>query len=656
MKIEQMLHGYDNGHQLLASSVLLKNKADMDAMALLSDWSEYVAADGGDSSYLTAYPLKESGYYVIAKTWYADEMKRPGCVWTHSLLIPFDELNAIDDFLRIREYYERPNQETGFDAYSRTILYETGIITPDDYKPLNANRGLVALVLQTSLSRQAAAYFAEGIETRNMESIILAVMNMLPKGMLEYLSWSTGSSYSRKLNGQPLTIQVISRGNEKKVTRFNVEEDPWFNYVVTAIMRGDVNRGQLLRMFSGDIDDKCDYYSAIVRILYTLEDYFKKGDSRQERYKKALIIISEAFPSITSGHIIKKLLTNKGFSSRFCLEEDFFYLFSTLDINGVFDSVETGVDKWWTDFSANERQKYLLLLGKICKSGCVNDWGQRVLKESGKDLTSEELTEIAKTDLHVYNMLVLLAPSVLDKLLWADLTAGEVETLLPLLLDDRTQSGFTQWDSLLVILLEKGLNINSQLAQVLFVKNRRATHNLLDYLNGNELQYATYALTMELKQRESEILMWLSDVDSIKANVAYVIASTVDEHSHEVASRGASLWRVFLGLQNQNLKTEVYSFLFALSFNWKYDKDAIQLMRMAFYPLHVLESGGKLGYGDWLRISQYMESVMFWDEWDKCKKMRKTVVKRLQRAGMSKSVLEGFTPDLDLNEELKKMW
>ena len=107
MKIEQLLHGYDNGHRLLAGSVLLKNNIEMDAVATLSDWSEYVAPGGGESSYVTAYPLKESGYYVIAKTWYADEMKRPGCVWTHSLLISFDVLNHIDDFKRLSILFKK---------------------------------------------------------------------------------------------------------------------------------------------------------------------------------------------------------------------------------------------------------------------------------------------------------------------------------------------------------------------------------------------------------------------------------------------------------------------------------------------------------------------------------------------------------------------
>ena len=41
----------------------------------------------GFESYLTAYPLPRSSLVAFARTWTAPEMPRPGCVWTHTLLI-----------------------------------------------------------------------------------------------------------------------------------------------------------------------------------------------------------------------------------------------------------------------------------------------------------------------------------------------------------------------------------------------------------------------------------------------------------------------------------------------------------------------------------------------------------------------------------------
>lgn len=41
----------------------------------------------GFESYLTGYPLKTFGLYCFARTWFALELPRPGCVWTHTLII-----------------------------------------------------------------------------------------------------------------------------------------------------------------------------------------------------------------------------------------------------------------------------------------------------------------------------------------------------------------------------------------------------------------------------------------------------------------------------------------------------------------------------------------------------------------------------------------
>lgn len=65
MKIEQLLYGYDDGHTLLTGSILINSAADSARLAMLSDWSGYRTTDD-DDSYLTAFPLVDSPYYVVA--------------------------------------------------------------------------------------------------------------------------------------------------------------------------------------------------------------------------------------------------------------------------------------------------------------------------------------------------------------------------------------------------------------------------------------------------------------------------------------------------------------------------------------------------------------------------------------------------------------
>src|SRR5438128_673752 len=90
---EQALHGYDSGHRLLSSSVSFI-PSDERSTLIMSDLSGPRLVEGF-TEYITAYPLPSRKYYAIAKTWYASEMERPGCVWTHTLLINAEDISRI---------------------------------------------------------------------------------------------------------------------------------------------------------------------------------------------------------------------------------------------------------------------------------------------------------------------------------------------------------------------------------------------------------------------------------------------------------------------------------------------------------------------------------------------------------------------------------
>ncbi|MBX9681621.1 MAG: hypothetical protein K2X38_22930 [Gemmataceae bacterium] len=113
--IQQTLHGYSDGHRLLASSCRLPKDAES-LMLILSDLS---GPGGGDQfdPYLTGYPLESTGRYALGCTWPAPEMGRPGCVWTHTLLLGEEllaEMNNPEEFLKL---FRRPTAPSGFGDY-----------------------------------------------------------------------------------------------------------------------------------------------------------------------------------------------------------------------------------------------------------------------------------------------------------------------------------------------------------------------------------------------------------------------------------------------------------------------------------------------------------------------------------------------------------
>ena len=74
--------------------------------------------------YLTGYPLPESGLYALAKTWPAPEMSRPGCVWTHTVLIGFADLAILVSPSAIADLLRRPTTSTLVDMYSTDLVVE----------------------------------------------------------------------------------------------------------------------------------------------------------------------------------------------------------------------------------------------------------------------------------------------------------------------------------------------------------------------------------------------------------------------------------------------------------------------------------------------------------------------------------------------------
>ncbi len=126
MIIHQILHGYDEGHRLLAGSTVLENQSAKFITAL-SD----LGCQGGNPptvGYVTGYPVSAMKMYAIARTWLAPEMPRPGCVWTHTLLIDFSDLASIND-LSVLSLFRRPVYPVDTSSYNLPLLLE----------PLNTN-------------------------------------------------------------------------------------------------------------------------------------------------------------------------------------------------------------------------------------------------------------------------------------------------------------------------------------------------------------------------------------------------------------------------------------------------------------------------------------------------------------------------------------
>jgi len=124
--IQQCLHGYENGHKLLSSSINFP-KQTQSQLLKMSDAS-ITGYSESSSAYLTGYPLKEIGAYALAKTWPAPEMSRPGCVWTHTIIIDYADLAQIIDAEPLLDLFEKPIEDVGLN-YKKEISYNSSTLS-----------------------------------------------------------------------------------------------------------------------------------------------------------------------------------------------------------------------------------------------------------------------------------------------------------------------------------------------------------------------------------------------------------------------------------------------------------------------------------------------------------------------------------------------
>ena len=199
-RIQQALHGYRDGHRLLAMSVGLPVAEDRALLQTLSD-----SPDAGrlDHPALGGYPLPSASFYVLALTWPATDISRPGCVWTHSLLLDYEAL-ALSDLGFALDLFRRPEGEESFDRYA-------GELQP---KPKAASRTALPDVAATLLWSlydppcPPVEMREPALAGASAPSLLLQVFSQLPPEQRWRFSFAYAPHTARRIDRKLLDLQI----------------------------------------------------------------------------------------------------------------------------------------------------------------------------------------------------------------------------------------------------------------------------------------------------------------------------------------------------------------------------------------------------------------------------------------------------------------
>jgi len=164
-RVDQAVFGYSNGHRELASSISL-SPVDTYELAAASDLAPGVQLDS-HQSYLTGLTLPESKKYALIRTWLAPEMPRPGCVWSHVLILDRQVLSTQADLTVLNRMFRRPAE------YQQDASLSISVSVSRRAKGLSAREAVIEQVLAACYS--AVRLNPDASSDHERENAILAV-------------------------------------------------------------------------------------------------------------------------------------------------------------------------------------------------------------------------------------------------------------------------------------------------------------------------------------------------------------------------------------------------------------------------------------------------------------------------------------------------
>lgn len=209
--LEQALFGYRDGHNLLAASVSLAPQVRQ-FLATVTDSSGPESAIGFESPF-TGLPVPQTDFYALFCTWPAPEMPRPGCVWSHVILIQLADLARIPELLSLRKYCSRPSNSSLMAGYEKPLAFDVDGVKEGQDEPLDTRR--VFTLVRALYERPEAGVVILDDSSVLWETPVFKVWSQQWPRLRREFAFSTGSLGDRRLAGMAFDLQVAPLSSER---------------------------------------------------------------------------------------------------------------------------------------------------------------------------------------------------------------------------------------------------------------------------------------------------------------------------------------------------------------------------------------------------------------------------------------------------------
>lgn len=671
MILNQLLFGYNQGHSLLSASIKLAQK-DRDLIQQLSDWSDFQGSDD-DLSYISGFPLETSDCYAISKTWYANEMQRPGCAWTHVLLINKNDFALIDNIDFILGLFIRPNINEGFLDYSNTIelnLPENNVennsnelsnLLKESNSIFDFNSGAIKELLFLLYTTDTPIYVTANQHNSSIEYLFLKIWWLQHLKLRYVFTFCSGTSMPRKYLNRTFDLQVISSSNYKNdcvdMNKLQFKEEyevRWINKLFDELTSTKTSFITFLNRLSSDITVEKNKLPYLINLYQDIEDGLIETDANTYIYK-LINDLAEYFPNATEGIKLKEVLLRKDIISSFYKDSSFIKLICLANKSNAFDFNSLNIIERSNDIYNNNAIEYFHLIDELRKQD-VNEFGIELLSYAAKKIQNKDIS-ILKNDfwtLFVTFVRLNSKISFFDSC-WEGGTRQQYVEIVNILFRTENKDDIN-WKNVLYTILSYELDLPDSLYYQIRTLIPNYISLILDWHNSSNKVDLLNIWVIRLRQNESDVLKWISNQNIISYNSARLITNIIDPNSNNVKKATSSIWEPFLQLNfNQDNDIDVHMFLTAVAFNFR-DEYAFKMLQTSFLFVYYAFAEDKLNYSHVYDVLYHTKPLRPWKEWDKCKKLRNALADKFIEARWDKSRIKDIVRNDSLNNVVVELY
>jgi hypothetical protein len=600
-------------------------------MVVLSDMSGPSMQPGFDE-YLTGYPLAGTDYFVFAKTWYAQEMQRPGCVWTHSLLVPRAQVASMSA-ARLMGSFRRP-QVDGVDgaATSPVVIDEETHVggTGDGF----ADKGLAATMIGAVLG-QPRPVIVVADTAAQFEAVFLRLWEELWPAERTRFSFCTGALMPRANAGALLDLQAVPRAILPSQFRKSAsaalvldlrtpgKPEGWVDLVLDGAVRGDATFRSWLEAAAG-----ADAGRAVVPSLASL---FGAWHAPGSSTRSALVSVVDAkdldsgVRSRLIGMVFDRANKESGAAGRRELLQDLCGHRDN-DLAPIATMLEDQTRQLFEDSRAEGVALVLSLLGSE-----QTEVGERMLRAAVLLLKPSDLESFGDAQAYLPAIVGANHHLASSPVLWSRVGSRSGEVLSQLggmNLKDEERAAIVD------AILSSGRDVSVD--ALIHFGGRTAVFRGLSAITSGQIQLS-WPWRSALGSQRDTVLEWLESLSTPSFGDLELGSRFVNPKATQ--SRLVTVWKA--GTANTGaITSRVAAFGLTLAF-WEGSVKS-PLFAACFQPTYDAAGNSRLEYDEWEWVREYAPSSSYWRDWDKCERLAKAMARLLEKENASLEVVFGI--------------